>query len=294
MATSISNVSIQTLGQKAVEVFAGSTEELGAFATDFNTGMGLGDTLRIPVATAGTASNLTNFSGDGSSTVITVPVALSSRFGDIVTISDEQLSNLGPAWLSLVKQQVRAAIIATLKNAHALVTVGNFALTTGIGTKAASAWTIDDFSANVGAVLGLNKLNPSSLYFVATPAVFTQILAGLKNVYAFDKTLSDALVTANTFKYAGCTIIRSTNLPVAIKGGYFTDGTHVGVGFGIDKLDTSKANAPEVEAFVDPASGLGYTIRSWYDPSYGYKMVPYIITGAAVANANGAVIPTLT
>ena len=60
------------------------------------------------------------------------------------------------------------------------------------------------------------------------------------------------------------------------------------------ELDTSKANAPEVEAFVDPASGLGYTIRSWYDPSYGYKMVPYIITGAAVANANGAVIPTLT
>jgi hypothetical protein len=294
MATSISNVNIQTLGQKAVEVFAGSAEELGAFATDFNTSMGLGDTLRIPVATAGTASNLVNFAGDGSSTIITVPVALNSRFGDIVTITDEQLSNLGPAWLSLVKQQVRASIIATLKNAHSLVTTANFTLPTGIVTKAASAWTIDDFATNVGAVLALNKLNPASLYFIATPGVFTQILAGLKNVYAFDKSLSDALVNANTFKYAGVTIVRSTNLPAAIKGGYFCDGTHIGVGFGIDKLDTSKANAPEVEAFVDASSGLGYTIRAWYDPNYGYKMVPYVITGAAVANANGAVIPVLT
>ena len=294
MATSISNVSIQTLGQKAVEVFAGSTEELGAFATDFNTTMGLGDTLRIPVATAGTATHLANFSGDGSSTTLSVPVTLSYRYGDIVTISDEQLANLGPAWGQLVKQQVRAAIIATLKNAHSLVTVGNFALTTGIGTKAASAWTIDDFAANVAAVLNLNKLNPDNLYFIANPLVFTNIIAGLKGFMPGSPALAEALVTGKSFKYAGCTVIKSTNLPAAIKGGYFTDTTHIAVAFGVDKLDSSKTNAPDMEVFVDPSSGLGYTIRAWYNPEVGYKMVPFIISNAAVANANGCVIPTLT
>lgn len=295
MATTISNVNIQTLGQKAIEVFAGSTEELGLFATDFNTNMGLGDTLRIPVATAGTAAHLANFSGDGSASVITVPVALSNRFGDILTLTDEQLANLGPAIQQVVKQEVRASIIATLKNAHSFVTSANFTLSTGIGSKAASAWTLDDFTSNVGAVLGLNKLNSDTMYFVSQPSVFAALLGGLKNVYAFDKTLSDALVSAKAFKYAGVTVIRSTNLPAAIKGGYFTDGTHIGVGFGIDKADTSTANAPEIEAFVDDKSGLGYTIRTWYEPSAGgRKVVPYIITGAAVANANGCVIPALT
>lgn len=288
---------ITQIGERAVSVFAGAKEELETITTDFSTTLGLGQTLQVMVATAGIASHLADFSGNGSGSNIVANVLLNKRFGDAMYLTDEQLANMSKAKQDFLNLQVTAGIRASIANAHSLVTSANFPLVTGIAAKAGSAWTFADFQANVNAVVGLNKLNTSKLTFIATSKTFNMILAGLTatNIAAGSNSIAQAIIGANSFDYLGVHIVKSDNLPSTITAGYFTDTTGVVVGFGVDKYDGNASNGPSVETFADADSGLGYTIRSYYSNDAGsYKIIPYVITGAAVGNANGIIIPSLT
>lgn len=279
MATTLTNYDSQSLASVAIEAVSGKVAPLQAFSTKLaDTSATKGDTIKVPVITAGTSSAFNASSNnyeDDSGSVVWKDVALDKHFKKTFALTDEVSSKIELE--KLIKSASRSVLNAIQAQAFALVTTGNF-------TNEDVIASADIDYASFAELLKNTDDMTDDLKAVLNSTYYSSVLSGLTSSVLSGDELRSGVVQ----EIAGIQTYRATVPTAENLVGFYGDGSGIALATAILSPGSMAENVIDFASATDPETGYSIGVRKHYAPATGQVYITVeALAGVAVANASG-------
>lgn len=272
MATTISNLQVVELAQKAINAKAGFADSLKPFSKQFDGNVAFGNGISVPVFTAGAADGTLDFNTDGSSTTVFTNVLLTSAAKGQVVIPAYQYAQLERYVETLTGGLVDKVQKTITDVAYAQFNVTNWPIASNkvvISAWSESAPTLPALYSVVEAAKKTGKLDPTNIK-VLMPST----------TYGLMRGVLDALARPADLGFEVVPVYASTLTQTAL-----TDGSAVGIGIG---ADYGVSMVEEFEYFASSDNQIGYGLHIIPNGNgNSYTLAVRSIYGTKVLNTTG-------
>lgn len=270
MATVVSDLTFQTLGQEAIDSLKLAAAPINAFTTDFSSSVvGVNNTVRVPVIPALSAdTNDNQYETSQGTTVTYADISVNKLQKISIEMTDAQADQVQvDLWKGLISEASYEVGKAALVDIMGEILAANFSTNTFTG--AASAFDGDDV-ASIRTALNGNGVNPNNRSLVTSSSYMEGILTDTRFMddAASGMVRSGAAGRLYGFSSYECDFIpdNSENLV-----GFACHPACLAVASRAVAPQSGGENIVQWGVFTDPATMLSLVLRVHYSSATGKK-----------------------